>query len=111
MQDINTVPKKMLWYGSKSSDEKTIALSVNDGSTTPVEFDESTNTIKDAHLGSTQQHAFSSPTVLSYWNNIYENARYEGRHRFDPLFQWTSSEEKKLLRKVAHFLEPMVSVL
>lgn len=28
---------------------------------------------------------------------------YEGRHRFDPNFQWTEQEEKKLVRKVRCF--------
>jgi hypothetical protein len=27
---------------------------------------------------------------------------YEGRHRYDPSFEWTAKEEKKLVRKVRH---------
>lgn len=34
---------------------------------------------------------------LDYYKPI---ATYEGAHRYDPSFQWTEKEEKKLVRKV-----------
>lgn len=58
--------------------------------------------IKNAHLGSTQQHVFSDSVSLSYWTNTYETAKYEGRHRLDPQLQWSAAEEKRLVRKVCH---------
>jgi len=50
--------------------------------------------------GSSEEHVFKDPAVADYWRGIYENARYENRHRFDPNFQWTPEEEKKLVRKI-----------
>ncbi|KAH8597850.1 major facilitator superfamily domain-containing protein [Bisporella sp. PMI_857] len=50
--------------------------------------------------GSYDDHIFSSPTVAAYWTAVYEKARYEGRHRFDPEFTWTASEEKSVRRKI-----------
>lgn len=44
-------------------------------------------------------HVFQQPEIAQYWSNIYENAKYENRHRFDPEFTWTPEEEKKVLRK------------
>jgi sugar phosphate permease len=45
-------------------------------------------------------HIFSDPRVAEYWRGVYEKARYEGRHRFDPAFTWTADEELRLRRKV-----------
>lgn len=56
--------------------------------------------------GSYRNHVFSSPTVAEYWRQKYEGARYEGRHRFDPLFTWTAEEEKRVRRKVRDELHP-----
>ncbi|PHH50564.1 putative transporter YIL166C [Ceratocystis fimbriata CBS 114723] len=51
-------------------------------------------------LGSTPNHAFSSPSMAEYWREVYNKAQYENRHRFDPDFEWTADEEKKLIRKI-----------
>ena len=51
--------------------------------------------------GSSDEHVFKDPNVADYWRGIYEKARYENRHRFDPDFKWTAEEEKKLVRKVS----------
>jgi len=51
-------------------------------------------------LGSDGEHVFSDPKVAEYWRGVYENARYECRHRFDPSATWTPEEEKKLRRRV-----------
>ncbi|KEZ46382.1 hypothetical protein SAPIO_CDS0697 [Scedosporium apiospermum] len=50
--------------------------------------------------GSSDEHVFKDPNVADYWRGIYEKARYENRHRFDPDFKWTAEEEKKLVRKL-----------
>ncbi|KAM7200380.1 allantoate permease [Naviculisporaceae sp. PSN 640] len=50
--------------------------------------------------GSSDEHIFSDPTVANHWRGIYEGARYENRHRFDPNYKWTAEEEKKILRKI-----------
>jgi len=50
--------------------------------------------------GSTDDHVFSDPSIADYWRKVYEYAKYENRHRFDPSFSWTAKEEKKLVRKV-----------
>lgn len=76
------------------------------GPETPPEVGDSVE-IKNAYIGSTQQHPFSDPADARRWANIYEEARYEGRHRFDPSFQWDVPTEKRLIRKViAHCSNP-----
>lgn len=67
-----------------------------EGSTTPQD--------SGGHLGSTTNHVFSDPSVADYWRLKYEKAGYENRHRFDPEYQWTAKEEKKLVRKVREAL-------
>lgn len=52
-------------------------------------------------LGGNGEHVFSDPKVAEYWRGVYENARYECRHRFDPTATWTPEEEKKLRRRVS----------
>lgn len=53
--------------------------------------------------GSVEPHVFTNPVRADYWRNIYENAKYECRHRFDPSFQWSPQGEVIVKRKVIHF--------
>src|SRR4051812_30640763 len=50
--------------------------------------------------GSSDEHIFKDPSVANHWRGVYEKAKYENRHRFDPDFTWTAEEEKKLVRKI-----------
>lgn len=61
----------------------------------------STTSKKDIPVyGSYDDHIFNDRVTAEYWREVYENAKYEGRHRFDPTYTWTAEEEKKLVRKV-----------
>jgi hypothetical protein len=51
--------------------------------------------------GSYDDHPFRDVANAQYWRDVYENARYEGRHHFDPSYTWTAAEEKRLVRKVS----------
>jgi hypothetical protein len=55
----------------------------------------------DGDYGSQGGHIFEDPKSADYWRGVYEQASYEGRHRFDPNVTWTATEEKTLLRKVS----------
>ena len=37
--------------------------------------------------GSSDEHIFSEPAVADHWRNVFEKARYENRHRFDPNYR------------------------
>ncbi|KAF9269382.1 MFS general substrate transporter [Marasmius fiardii PR-910] len=50
--------------------------------------------------GSGRDHSFSDPKIADYWRNVYESAKYEGRHRYDPSFTWSASEEIRLKKRV-----------
>ncbi|OAQ61526.2 hypothetical protein VFPPC_16522 [Pochonia chlamydosporia 170] len=50
--------------------------------------------------GSVEPHVFTNPVRADYWRNIYENAKYECRHRFDPSFQWSPQGEVIVKRKL-----------
>jgi len=107
MSDIKANPQALPLEPSKDmkpSDEK-LTMSIASGTASPVNLDETALTVKDAFLGSTQQHVFSSPVNLEFWSSTYEKAQYEGRHRFDPSFQWSSGAEKGLVRKVLPLLK------
>lgn len=43
---------------------------------------------------------FADPEVCAHYVALYEKAKYEGRHVFDPTLTWTISEEKTLIRKI-----------
>ncbi|ENI05822.1 hypothetical protein COCC4DRAFT_39747 [Bipolaris maydis ATCC 48331] len=45
-------------------------------------------------------HVFSDPVVAEYWREVYEQNKYENRHRFDPNYKWTAEEEKRLVRRL-----------
>lgn len=59
-------------------------------------------------FGGNGEHVFSDPKVAEYWHNVYENAKYECRHRFDPSATWTPEEEKKLKRRVGYTMSVVV---
>ncbi|KAH8660742.1 major facilitator superfamily domain-containing protein [Tricladium varicosporioides] len=86
-------------FAGESKNVSRNSLSVVDGSVDLEELDNS-GKVKGAFLGSNRQHAFSSAVSLDYWQDIYEKAKYEGRHRFDPQLSWSPSEESRLLRKL-----------
>lgn len=44
-----------------------------------------------------KKNIFLDPEVAEYYRGIYENAKYEGRHVFDPELTWTKEEEKKIV--------------
>ncbi|KAF3037219.1 hypothetical protein E8E12_004771 [Didymella heteroderae] len=50
--------------------------------------------------GSYEDHPFNDRVTAQYWQEVYEKAEYEGRHRFDPDYTWTAEEERKLVRKL-----------
>ncbi|KAJ4261697.1 hypothetical protein NW762_007135 [Fusarium torreyae] len=80
---------------------------VEDPSRTTKEVDVNDRTHNDSSdesASSSVEHPFSDPDVADRWRKVYENAKYENRHRFDPNFTWTAQEEKKLVRKSAHLL-------
>ncbi|KAL7273650.1 hypothetical protein RUND412_003478 [Rhizina undulata] len=54
----------------------------------------------EGDYGSQGGHIFEQKKIADYWRDVYENAKYEGRHRYDPTYKWTAAEEKKLLRKI-----------
>ncbi|KAH8663381.1 major facilitator superfamily transporter [Tricladium varicosporioides] len=73
----------------------------------PISSSPSTESILDSDLeksnpeyGSYPGHIFAKEEVADYWRNIYEKAGYEGRHRFDPNFEWSAEDEKKVRRKI-----------
>lgn len=43
---------------------------------------------------------FKDPEIAQYYRNIYEKSQYEGRHVFDPDFEWSPEEERKLVWKL-----------
>lgn len=53
-----------------------------------------------AVYGSVEPHIFTNPARADHWRDVYEKARYECRHRFDPSFQWSAQDEKRAARKV-----------
>ncbi|RFU34241.1 hypothetical protein B7463_g2082, partial [Scytalidium lignicola] len=79
---------------SQPSKPGSVSGSINDGLVMAIELGgRNSANLKQPDLGSTKEHMLTS----EYWVGVYETARYESRHRFDPSLQWTPSEEAKLL--------------
>nr|UWK20152.1 major facilitator superfamily transporter (MSF) [Trichoderma cf. fertile] len=83
-------------HDGKQADIADIAVLSSQGSSVMEEAPER----KDEPFGSTDDHIFSDPAMATHWRQIYEKARYENRHRFDPEFTWMAEEEKRLVRKI-----------
>lgn len=73
-----------------------VKVSSNEASTPSLRSSE----LVQGDYGSDSNHVFSDSGVADYWRKVYEDAQYEGRHRFDPEITWSADEEKKLKRKV-----------
>ena len=43
---------------------------------------------------------FLDPKVEAHYRKVYEDAKYECRHVFDPHFEWTAEEERRIVRKL-----------
>ncbi|KAK5080933.1 hypothetical protein LTR05_008249 [Lithohypha guttulata] len=54
----------------------------------------------DGDYGSYGFHVFADPAVAAHWAAVYDKASYEGRHRFDPAFTWSATEEKAVRKRV-----------
>lgn len=66
-----------------------------------VDLGSSSTSEKDVPAyGSHEDHIFNDRVTAQYRREVYESAKYEGRHRFDPTYTWTAEEEKRLVRKV-----------
>lgn len=94
------MPETVLSSEGTSADEKIPAKERSETTNESANFQDPIPRKKSNFLGSTHQHAFSTPAQAEYWLNIYKTAGYEGTHRFDPSLQWTEQEEKRLVRKV-----------
>ncbi|TID15802.1 hypothetical protein CANINC_004331 [Pichia inconspicua] len=75
---------------SVESDVKQVAIESFTDSVISIE-DESPNSYNNPFLNEKMRVKYSA---------IYENAKYECRHRFDPDFKWTKQEEKRLTWKL-----------
>ncbi|KAF2226135.1 putative MFS transporter [Elsinoe ampelina] len=50
--------------------------------------------------GALAANPFLDPKIAQHYRQLYEKAQYECRHAFDPELQWTTQEEKKLVRRL-----------
>lgn len=66
---------------------------------------------EDGSSTHSHEHVFKDETTAKYWRKVYDEAKYEGRHRFDPNYTWTPEEEKKLVRKVNVHCTPVSCVI
>ncbi|KAH7153324.1 major facilitator superfamily domain-containing protein [Dactylonectria macrodidyma] len=76
-----------------ASQDDTKEVFVQDSSAT--NYDSGNETTSSA-----SDHVFSDPKVADHWRQVYENAKYENRHRFDPSFSWDLEEERRLVKKI-----------
>ena len=61
-----------------------------------------------SQYGSVIPHIFTDPSRSEHWSGVYEASKYECRHRFDPTFEWSAEDEKKVLRKVIMQLQSLL---
>lgn len=46
------------------------------------------------------KNPFADPKVAEKFRQLYEDSKYESRHQFDPEFEWTDEEERRVKRKL-----------
>ena len=61
-----------------------------------------TRVASDSSIESNQlkKNPFLDPQVEEYYRELYTRSGYESYSAFDPTFEWTEEEEKKVIRKL-----------
>ncbi|PVH17117.1 uncharacterized protein CXQ87_004678 [Candidozyma duobushaemuli] len=54
----------------------------------------------ESQADSLLSNPFKDPAVAQYYHDLYEKSQYECRSAFDPDFEWSPEEEKKVIRKL-----------
>lgn len=54
---------------------------------------------EDSSGSKAYNHIFKDPEAAAYWQNLYEETKYESRHLVDPELTWTPEEERKVVWK------------
>lgn len=67
---------------------------------TSVQVANYSSTEEESILSAESNNPFRDPVVAQYYRDLYEKSQYECRAAFDPDFEWTAEEEKKLVRKL-----------
>ncbi|KAJ9478382.1 putative transporter [Pseudozyma hubeiensis] len=79
----------------------TSSFTDDEKSSTPRESQSRTESLVDSSIAPlSRSHVFQDEKVAEHWRQLYDSTKYENRHRFDPSFEWTAEEEKKVVRKV-----------
>ncbi|KAI5950336.1 hypothetical protein KGF54_005153 [Candida jiufengensis] len=60
--------------------------------------DDQSITLSELEKSTNSKNPFANPRVAQYYKEYYETTKYECRSHFDPEFEWTQEEEKKVLR-------------
>lgn len=61
---------------------------------------ESIYDVEVSSTGTRTKNPFDDPEIAEYYRALYESSGYESRSAFDPDFDWSADEEKKLVRKL-----------
>jgi hypothetical protein len=56
--------------------------------------------VSDEDSNTSTTNIFSDPEVASHYVSVYNEAKYECRHVFDPDLEWTKKEERGIIRKL-----------
>lgn len=57
---------------------------------------------KEVQESESGPNPFKDPVIADYYRGLYEKTQYECRSAFDPEFEWTKEEEKKLIWKLEY---------
>ncbi|EMG47664.1 hypothetical protein SBY92_004632 [Candida maltosa Xu316] len=68
-----------------------------DNSQVKVEYDNDLSSIEEDQLA---KNPFLDPKVAEYYDDLYRTSNYESYSAFDPTFEWTEEEEKKVITKL-----------
>jgi hypothetical protein len=96
--------KRRPWWKLGGKDSSFVSVNAGYANTTFSTSSSDTKLDTDKDLG---RHVFETDDTKEIYKPI---EGYEGAHRFDPSFQWTQEEERKLVRTVSrrylncHFL-------
>lgn len=78
----------------------TIPAYTVDDSKTAKHFDGALDSSASERSSLDERNPFSDPKLAAHWREVYKKSEYESRSAFDPDFEWTNDEERRLVRKL-----------
>lgn len=90
----------MVYVGVTDRRTRGDATDKNDISVEATKINSYSSSDEESQLNESGPNPFIDPKIAQHYRELYDKTQYECRGAFDPDFEWTKEEEKKIIRKI-----------